>query len=263
MGELVKFLKSKVFFLNLIIAILLAASIIGFTYKWLDGYTKHGETISVPDLRGLLPEEAKEFLSRKHLNYAIIDSMFDLKKTKGIILDQDPAPNAKVKENRTIYLTVNSILPPQVKMPNLIDVSYRQAEAILQTYGLKVGELIYKPDLAKNAVIGQQANGVEIKPGTLINKGSVVDLILGDGLGNTKVTVPNLINLTLEEALFVLKASSLNVGSIVADETVKDSSLAKVYRQIPSFSDATAALSQGESVDLFITQPPENIKDDK
>ena len=184
MNNFFQFLKSKIFLINLLIALVLIASVFGFTYRWLDKYTKHGETISVPDLRGLSPEKVKDFLKDKHLRYEIVDSIYELKKRKGTVIEQDPLTDSKVKENRTIYLTVNAKMPPQVKMPNLMDVSYRQAEAILQTYGLKVGEVIYKPDLAKNAVLAQQYRGKEIKPETMIPKGAVIDLVLGDGLAN-------------------------------------------------------------------------------
>lgn len=256
MTELFKFLKTKVFIINLLIVVVLLVALLGFTYRWLDKYTKHGETISVPDVRGLQPDKVKEFLSDKHLQFQIIDSMYDAKRPKGSVIDQDPIPDAKVKENRTIYLTINSNTPPHVKMPNLIDVSLRQAEAIMQTYGLKVGELIYKPDLAKNAVLEQLYRGNEIKPGVVISKGALIDLVLGDGIGTQDAPVPNLVGSTLIEALTVLKGSSLNKGAVVADATVRDSSIARVYKQVPEYSEG-ATINQGESIDLYITQSPE------
>jgi hypothetical protein len=246
-----QFFTSKVFFINLLLALIFIAAVFGITYSYLSSYTHHGESIAVPDLRGLTKERLATFVNGKHLRYAIVDSIFELDKTPGTVVDQDPAPDSKVKEDRTIYLTVNASLPPKVKMPDLVDVSYRQADAILQTFGLKVGNLIYKPDLAKNAVLGQRYRGSEISPGTEIPKGSVIDLVLGDGLGNTQVSVPDLIGLTKGEALFVLKGSSLNVGTVHYDGGVKDSLVAKVYKQSPEPSD-DATLNQGEAVDLYL-----------
>ena len=147
------FFSSKVFLINLLLALVFVGAVLGITYSYLDHYTHHGESISVPDLRGLKKDRLDSFVKDKHLHYAIVDSIFELDKPPGTIVDQDPAPDSKVKEDRTIYLTVNASLPPKIKMPDLIDVSYRQAEAILQTFGLKVGTLFYKPDLAKNAVL--------------------------------------------------------------------------------------------------------------
>src|SRR5688572_17356398 len=138
-----------------------------------------------------------------------------------------------------------------IKMPDLVDVSLRQAEAILQSNGLKTGNLVYRPDLAKNAVLAQLYKGAEIKPGSDISKGSVIDLVLGDGLGNTMVSVPNLVTLTKSEAMFVLKASSLTIGSVYFDEDVKNPETAKVYRQNPSYSDSST-IAQGQAVDIYL-----------
>lgn len=246
-----EFFTSKAFIIHLLLAVVFVAGVFGITYTYLSKYTHHGESIAVPDFRGLKKDRLESFVNSKHLHIAIVDSIFELDKIPGTVVEQDPAPDSKVKEDRTIYLTVNATLPPKVKMPDLIDVSYRQADAILQTFGLKVGNLIYKPDLAKNAVLGQRYRGSEIGPGTEIPKGSVIDLVLGDGLGNTKVAVPDLVGLTKGEALFVLKGSSLNIGTLFYDSGLKDSLFAKVYRQSPVPSDS-ATLSQGEAVDLYL-----------
>jgi len=237
--------------INFGLSLVFITAMLLFTYSYLGSYTHHGESISVPDLRGLKKDRLQSFVNDKHLQYSIVDSIFELDKPPGTVVDQDPAPDSKVKEDRTIYLTVNASLPPKIKMPDLIDVSYRQAEAILQTFGLKVGSLIYKPDLAKNAVLGQRFKGSEINAGTEIPKGSVIDLVLGDGLGNTKVPVPSLVGLPLSEALFMLKGWSLNIGTIYYDKGLKDSTTAKVYKQFPDASDSLI-ISQGEAVDLYL-----------
>ncbi|HNT80096.1 MAG TPA: PASTA domain-containing protein [Bacteroidia bacterium] len=222
--------------------------------KWLKAYTNHGETITVPDVRNMNVDEAIEFLSDKKLIIKVADSsVFDPKKGGNVIVEQDPLPNETVKEGRTIYLSVTKVLPPSVKMPNLVDVSLRQAEAILKSYGLKVGQLTYVPDLAKNAVLEQKYNGSNISSGTMIPQASIIDLVLGDGIGNTKVLVPDLFGLGYDEVSFVLKGSLLNLGAVIMDQTVKDTSRAKVFRQIPEYNDSTF-MSQGEAVDIYMTE---------
>ena len=86
----------------------------------------------------------------------------------------------------------------------------------------------------------------------------VIDLVLGDGFGNTKVPVPDLFNLTVDEAMFVIKASSLNIGNLVFDNSVLDSSKARVYRQRPDFNEGRV-INQGESLDLFLTESDDII----
>jgi beta-lactam-binding protein with PASTA domain len=253
MKKLLQFLKSRTFIINLMAAVAFLVLLFGFTYKWLNTYTRHGSSVSVPDLRGMHLSRVSDFLKNKSLQFSISDSnVFELDKPPGTVIEQDPGPNEKVKEGRTIYISVSRSTPPGVKIPDLLDNSLRQAEAILRSYGLKTGQLIYKPDLAKNAVLEMQIKGQPVNKGKEVPKGTTIDLVLGDGFGNTRVSVPQLFNLTLQEALFVLNASSLNVGAIISDETVRDSTRARVYRQVPGPS--SDAISQGEPIDLFITQ---------
>lgn len=254
MSKAIKFLSSKIFLINFAIAMVVLFLVFSFTYKWLDAYTNHGSTVTIPDLRGLKISDVKPFLKDKALQFKIADSsVFDLVKPPGTVIEQDPSPNEKAKENRTIYLTITKTVPPTVKMPNLVDVSYRQAESILNSYGLKAGHTTYKPDLCKNCVLSCEINGTPLKTGDELKKGSVIDLVLGDGFGNTKVSVPQLYGLALDEAMFVLKGSSLNAGAIIFDATVRDSTKAVVYKQNPAYGDS-AEVSQGEAIDIFLTQ---------
>lgn len=262
MKNFFNFLKSRVFVLNLIGSIAFAILLFGFTYKWLGTYTRHGSSVSVPDLRGMQINKVKEFLKYRNLSFKISDStIYDLEKPPGTVIEQDPRPNEKVKENRTIYLSITRSAPPRVRIPDLKDNSLRQAEAIMRSYGLKVGQLIYKPDLAKNAVLDMQIKGRSVSKGEEVPKGTKIDLVLGDGFGNTKVIVPQLFNLTLDEAMFVINASSLNVGSLIFDQTVKDSTMARVYRQSPRAG--AGSISQGESVDIFLTQSDAVIRNNQ
>lgn len=251
LSDLKDFIKSKTFLYSLGIMVLVIGISFFMLYNWLNTYTHHGESITVPDVRGLSEEKLARFIEDKHLRYKIVDSLFEDSKAPGSVIEQDPKPDSKVKENRTIYLTVNSSRPPKVKMPDLVDVSFRQAEAILQTFGLRVGQTIYKPDLAKNAVLAQLYKGHAISPNTEIYKGSAIDLVLGDGLGNSEVPVPNLVSLTRGEAMFVLKGSSLNIGTITFDPGVKNEEDAKVYRQYPE-AGGNSTIKQGEAVDIFL-----------
>lgn len=251
----IKVIFSKVFLINLVLGIIVVFLGVQITLYALKSYTNHGETITVPDLRGLTLDQADNYLENKHLVYFVLDSSFAVDLPPTAILDQDPPPQSKVKENRKIYVTVNAVNPPQVKMPSLIDKSLRQATLELESWGLKVGELKYKPDLAQNAVLDQQLRGQHISSGTLVSKGTAIDLILGDGLGTTKVEVPMLKGLTLEEAKFVLTATYLNIGAIVYDETVTDSAAAMIFKQLPEYNvDYPVSLKMGESIDLFLTQ---------
>lgn len=254
-----EFLKTKTFLGHLVAAVGTVAILLMITYSWLNAYTNHDETIIVPNLKGIRFAEAGKYVDGKDVRVQVSDStVFLLDKPPGTIVEQDPAPGEKVKRDRMIYVTITRTVPPQIKLPNLIDVSRRQAEAIIASFGLKLGNITYKPDLAKDAVLAVLNGSRELKPGDELAKGDVIDLVLGDGLGNTTVNVPNLNGLTRDEAIFVLQGSSIAIGAIIYDESVRDTNAAKVYRQNPLPGDSVT-IKQGEAMDLYFTQSPSKL----
>ena len=251
-------LSSKKIIVHLIASIAALLLVVYILVSWLGTYTNHGETVTVPNLKGMKYSELKEFLESKNLDVKISDSsMFLLDKGPGVVIEQDPEPNEQVKEGRSIYVSITRTVPPQVKMPNLIDVSQRQAEAILFSYGLRLGSMIYKPDLAKGAILEMSSNGKILKAGQLVSKGSRIDRVLGDGIGITDVAVPNLMNLSLEEAVFVLKGSALNIGEVYYPPGKLDSTNFFVVEQMPMPGDSVF-LKQGESVSIRVQYQNKN-----
>ncbi len=195
--------------------IVVVALILVFFFVYLPKATKHGETITVPNLEGMSLLEMDNFLKKRHLNYEVSDSNYVAKLPPLTILKHYPSEGSKVKENRKIYLTVNSKLPTTVNMPDLVDGSLKNAELVLNSYGLKRGKITYKPDLASNAVLEQHFEGKIIEPGIKVMIGSEIDLVVGDGLGRRVFAVPRFIGLEIDEADFSIKASGLNTGSVI------------------------------------------------
>ena len=255
MKKFFRFLKSPVFFLNLFIAILLIVGGVYGMLKYLDTYTLHSQVIKVPSLIGYKVDELGSVVKRMDLQYKVSDSIFIKDKKGGEVLEQHPEEGSSVKSNRTIYVTISAYEPIKIKMPDLVDLSLRQAQTLLQSYGLEVGELEYEKDLCKNCVLEQKIKGEIIEPGKRIMKGTVVDLTVGEGESSELVKVPYCISLTASEASQVLKLSSLNVGALIFDANVEsyvDSINAKVYKQIPYFNN-NPSVTMGSSVDLFLT----------
>ena len=186
-----------------------------FFFMYLPSATKHGETITVPNLKGMALDEMDDFLKKRHLDYEVSDSIYYDKYPALSIYKQYPLPGAYVKEKRKIYLTVIKRTPDQTTMPDLIDGTLKNAELFLKSYGLKRGKITYKPDLASNAVLEQWYNGEKIEPNTKIEKGSVIDLVVGDGLGQRVFNVPRFIGLQVDEADFAIRGSGLNTGSVI------------------------------------------------
>lgn len=243
----------KIIAANGLLMVLLITILFAVTSVVLNSATRHGESLTVPDISGLPVEDAIGILTQKNLKYLITDSLYFTDKPKNSILDQNPAPQSKVKEGRVIYLTLNSSTPPLVNMPNLIDVSLRQAQVLLQSAGLKQGSLSYKPDIAQNVILEQSMAGRQVASGSRIPKGSTIDLVLGDGLGSGDVALPNLSGMTLEEASNLLASSSLSLGSVVYLGSITDTASAKVAKQHPTFAEGVM-VGSGQPVDLFLAQ---------
>lgn len=186
-----------------------------FFYFYLPSTTRHGETITVPNLEGMSLMEMEEFLKKRHLNYEVSDSNYTASYPPLTILKHYPQPGSYVKENRKIYLTVNSKQPKSIKMPDLVDGSLKNAELVLASYGLRRGKITYKPFLASNVVLEQHYEGEKIEPKALVLKGSEIDLVVGDGLGQRVFSIPRFIGLPLDEADFSIKGSGLNTGSVI------------------------------------------------
>ncbi len=204
-----------------------------FFYIYLPASTNHSETITVPDVEGLAFEAIDDVLTNRDLRYQVtVDSGYSEDLQPLAILSQNPKPGSKVKENRMVYLTLNAKVPPQVRMPNLIGTDSQNAEDILESNGLKLGNISYVPDRRLNAVIEQRMNDEEIDPNTLIYKGSTIDLVIGNGEGNQRFAMPDFIGRTLEEARFQISASGLKLTEIyyIQNDTVSGP---HVYKQLP------------------------------
>jgi len=250
-----KFLKSRAFFINLLAAVLLVALILLVTMQGLKSYTHHGTSYLVPNFTGLTVEEAMEETHEGNLRIEIKDSVYNKKFSPGEILDQQPVAHSEVKENRTIFITINSVDPETVILPKLTDISYRQAQVLIDNCGLFVGNISYQPSEYNDLVLEVLQDSVDIKTGDKIIKGTSIDLIIGRSKGNLKTPLPNLTGFTINEAQATLTDAKLNQGVLIYDntiETAEDSINAKVWKQAPN-PKFVSEIDLGSSVDLWLT----------
>lgn len=241
------FVRTKYFWIHTGLAFVLGIVLLWVTLKILGVYTLHGDSIEVPDFTGKYISELEDYADEYDVTYEIIDSVYDQSLTKGTVILQDPAAGARVKDGRKVYLTVVSQHAEMVSMPELVDLTLRQASAMLETYSLKVGKLTYVPDIAQNAVLQQKFKGRTITAGTRIEKGSKIDLVLGQGEENTKIEVPDVIGLKQGEALRQLKVAGLNIGEEHFEDG-RDTTVSRVYKVIPG---KNSVVSMGTSVDVY------------
>ena len=249
-----QFISSKTFVKQLLLAIVLFFAVAIGLMQYLKVFTKHGQEIEVPDLTDLHLDQLELILTEKTLRYQVIDSTYLAGKQPNLVYEQDPRPGSKVKEGRTIYLSVTSSNTPKVKLPDLVDLSLRKATIDLKNLGLTLGELIMRPDIANNVVLEMQMNGGKVYPGREISKGTTIDLVVGIYNIDSLVAIPNLIGLNVEEARFYLSESALYLGRVTYEGTISDSSKALVIRQFPEVNEEEL-LNTMSYIDIWVAQP--------
>lgn len=247
-----EFIKTRVFWINLFLSIGIFIAVLFIALQSLKWYTHHGESVTVPDMKGMTYKQAIDKLDDLDLEYSVSDTSYDPKKPSNSILDQIPLAGSKVKENRIIYLTINASKPPNREVPDLVGKSsYKFALIQLESRGFKVGEPIYKQNPDLNAVLDMLYKGRSIKKGEMLPLGSEIVLVLGNGMGNTKIDIPFLVGLSYAEAMTVLQENGFTMGALVIDGSVTDTASAKVYNQLPE-PGYGMQLRIGEPIDLFI-----------
>lgn len=237
-----------------VIVVVVALMLFFFFFVYLPTTTNHGETIQVPNIKGMKLQEVEAFLEEHNLRHFVNDSSYSTSKQPFEVTLQDPAPGSRVKEGRKIYLTYNMKTPPTIKMPKLVDGSVKNAQMVLKSYGLTLGEIREVPDLALNAVLKQLVGGKEIAPGAPVAKGSVVDLVVGNGIGNAQFQIPNVVGMPADEATTLLVGAGLQLGATQYMEATNGEADGTVLRQRPAASPG-AMIRVGELVDIWVAGP--------
>lgn len=182
MKDFFNFLRSKVFLINLGLALLVLIIGCVLMLQWLKSSTRHGDFVEVPDLAKLSITEMRQTIAEANLRYEVIDSAeYDPDYPRFSIIEQNPAAGNKVKENRKIYVTVNPSGYKKVTVPNIIQVTQRNAASMLKAVGLEVERVTYIDELGKDMVYYIRHNGKNIQPGDRIPKTSGIELVCGNG----------------------------------------------------------------------------------
>ena len=228
-----------------------------YFYAYLPSITNHGETITVPNVEGMSLAKVSEFLEEHDLRYEISDSAYSSDHPPLTVLKQVPIPGSKVKENRKVYISVNQITPPTVPMPDLIDGSLINAEAVLKGSELRRGKIHLVRGPFLNVVKEMRVDGKTIAPKTVIPKGTIIDLVVMDG-GSNILPTPDVIGMSLEDAKIPLLGSNLNIGKVTlfGDTT---GVRAVILKQKPAPQEN---IKVGEVVDLWIGEQGSDIDGD-
>ena len=258
-----KFITNKHFWVNLLAAMALAFLLIFMVLQLLGWITKHGDYLTVPSVTGKSTSEATKLLEDKGFEVIIQDSVYTDTLKRGTVIKQLPDPNATVKINRNVFLTVNRFTPPMINMPALEGKSLSYALEILERTHLKLGDTIFRPDFMKGSIIEQQYRGKKILPGDKIQWGSSIVLVVSGGLKEDNIRVPDLLGMTYGEAKATLDSLGVIV-TLVPDPTVRDTLNAFIYKQNPSSMDDEnryVYIRQGMVMDIWLSPVKINFSD--
>ncbi len=247
----------------IVFSILLLLSV-SYFYIYLPNSTNHGETVTVPDLKGMKIEELDSFLAQHKLQYELNDSAYSSDFPPLTVVRQFPKEGSSVKEERKIYISINRVSPPTVPIPDLVDRSRINAEVVLKSNELTRGRILFEPSPFLNLVKELRYQGKPIAAGVRVPKGSVIDLVIGDGNGSADFTIGNLVGDAYEQALFKINGWNLHLGDVEIPEGIDTTGIVPfVYKQLPLPGDSVRV---GDPVTLWLApkgykEPEEEIEE--
>lgn len=236
---------------------------VAYFYVYLPNATNHGEVVVVPDLSGMTVEEIDKTLEPLNLRYEADDSSYSGNRPPLTVLQQFPRAGHKVKEGRKIYVSINQSAPPTLPVPNLLESgggSLSNARAVLKSNELIPGKTIYQHSPFKDLVIEMRMNGKVLNPGSRVPKGSIIDLVVGDGGGPKDFMITNFVGMTFANAQLRLTNLSLHLGNVqIPDDADTIGIVSYVLRQFPLAGDS---VSIGDPVNFIIGPKGHPLPDD-
>ena len=182
-----KKLFSPVVYWNLIAMVLVGIALCIGLWMWMTGYTMHGESVEVPEVKGMMLSDAEYELEKLELLAVVVDSAYVRQQPAGIVLEQTPGVGNRVKSGREIYLTINQKQTPTNTIPDIAgNCSRREAEARLRSLGFKIGPIEFVPG-DPDWVIALKVNGREVYTGERVPCDAPIVIVVGNSdIGNTE-----------------------------------------------------------------------------
>lgn len=230
-----------------------------FFYIYLPNTTKHGDSVKVPDFTGLPSAKLDSAVAANDLRFEVGDSSYSDEYKPLDVIRQFPHAGSLVKPGRKIFVSINRVNPPTVPLPALIEISLINAIATLKSNELKPGFIYYQPSPFKELVLEIQIKGAKVEPGLRVPKGTVVDLIVGDGAGPNDMVARSVIGHTLEAAEKLLSEYNLNLGKVIIPADVDTTGMiVYVVKQKPEPGDSVRV---GHPINLWLGPKDYVVKD--
>lgn len=245
MDTIKKIFTSKLFY-SVIGGIISAGIILALLLQFyiMPGFTNFNQGITVPDVTKISLEEAQGKLEQYGLRHEVLDRRANSVYPADYIIDQAPAALQIVKPNRKVYLTVNTEVRPTAIVPDVVSLTLRNAEIQIENYGFTVGTRSYESSRFRNTILRQS-----LAPGDTVARGTTINLVISDGLGDRVVTVPEIVGESLSEAQQKIRRAGLRVGEI-RFQASRD----VVPNTVLSFTPNENELTEGETLTLIVSE---------
>jgi len=259
--EFFLFLTSGIFLKNLLGMIALVAGVLALSFFWMNSYTHHGESLQVPSYLNMNIEEAIQQAKQQNLKVVVNDSIWSADKPAGTILEQSPKPLSRVKEKRTIYLTITKFQAEEKLLPTLAgndNYNYYARRLKQLKVNLKVRSKQFSNKLEENTILylyvnDQKVTAKDLKTGIKVPQGAMVEAVVTTR-GGGRVNVPDVVCKKYTEAEFIIGGSELSI-SVIKDGTVQSLGNAYVWKQNPAYRSGKT-LSKGATMDIYVTKRP-------
>jgi len=239
--KVIKFIFSKFFWINLLLAFAALYGVFYYTMDNLDKYTNHNIKIEVPNLLGIQINDLNDTLEELELRYEIRDSIYSENHPMGMIIQQDPKPHSDnfpnyIKPNRNLYLTIVKRQEIYKTIPDLMSNVYSKniGKSKLEMLGFKV-DLEIRNHKDRDKVLEIRFDNQIVKAGRKLLKGSTLKLIYGSGDKGKPIELPDFrgmnIYLATNKANEIGLELEINYNDSVFD--FKDSNRAVIYSQYP------------------------------
>ena len=254
-----KSITKQPFWVNLLVAVFLIFLLTFLFLQSLSWFTNHGSYLKVPSVVGKNVDDAVKSLEDQGFEVIITDSIYSDNVPMNTVKKQIPDPGSTVKVNRTVFLNVNPVALPLVEMPKLEGLSLRFAIERLGKNHLVLGDTTYRPDFMKGTVLEQDYNGNKVLAGSKLPWGSSVSLVIGGGLSQQVIPVPDFYGLTLADAKMQLTKKGITLAAVLPSGPIDDTLKAFVYKQNPDVRDDEGKINfiqPGQTIDLWISSTP-------
>lgn len=264
-SEILKFLTSRTFIINLLLIAFFLLFVVFGIFQWLKSYTNHGQRLLLPDYIGTNVVESKSDAQDREFQMIVNDSTHIVGTPGGVVLSQNPKGGSYIKENRKIYVTISKYMPDLISLdvlPSLYGENFEMKSKELRSRQLKPRIMSTKYDpISSYTILEVWYNGEKIvdksgrKKNVEIEKGSYIDLVVSQPDGGVH-TIPRLVGKSLGMAKMILNVRKLLVGEVVESGDIPESERERaiITEQYPEY-DGTSMLSAGEKINLVISIP--------